>query len=112
MREFLIELQACDRLTNRFRLWRLHAGRDLFGLWHARVSFGRIGCDGRTIRYDFADEAGVSRSVRTCLLRRRRARKQAGAAYRTLQASPSARTLLEELGMDDASSAGRTASDA
>ena len=55
MTDFLIELQAYDRSANRFWSWCLHAGEDLFGLWHARVTCGPIGGDGRTVRYDFAD---------------------------------------------------------
>jgi hypothetical protein len=65
--DFLIELQAYDRSANRFWSWCLHAGEDLFGLWHARVTCGPIGGDGRTVRYDFADEAAMSRFVRSCL---------------------------------------------
>ena len=52
-----VELQACDRAANRFRSWRVEVGKDLFGRWNARVSFGRIGCEGRTRRHDFRTEA-------------------------------------------------------
>jgi hypothetical protein len=51
-----IELQACDGARNRYRRWHLAAGQDLFGRWHARVTFGCIGCEGRTIRHDFVNE--------------------------------------------------------
>ena len=62
-----IELQACDRARNRYRRWHLAACQDLFGRWHARVTFGRIGCEGRTIRHDFVNEEDAAASIRACL---------------------------------------------
>jgi len=38
-----IELQAREQAHNRFRPWAVDAGPNLFGLWNASVTFGRIG---------------------------------------------------------------------
>jgi hypothetical protein len=38
-----IELHASDPPSGRRRAWRVVAGADLFGLWTAHVTFGRIG---------------------------------------------------------------------
>ena len=56
----LIELHACLPQANRHRHWRVETGMDLFGLWTARVTFGRIGRTGRTICYEFASEAELN----------------------------------------------------
>jgi predicted DNA-binding WGR domain protein len=71
-----IELQACDCARNRYRRWHVAAGQDLFGRWHARVTFGRIGCDGRTIRHDFVNEDDAAPFIRACLRRRATAEKR------------------------------------
>ena len=58
-----IEMQACEPALNRYHSWRVVAGgggQDLFGHWNARVTFGRIGCPGRTKRHDLEDEAAAS----------------------------------------------------
>ena len=41
--DIAIELQAVDLAANRMRSWRVEAGPDLFGIWIAKVRFGRIG---------------------------------------------------------------------
>jgi predicted DNA-binding WGR domain protein len=74
-----IELQACDRARNRYRRWHVTAGQDLFGRrWHARVTFGRIGCNGRTIRHDFVSGDDAAAFIRACLRRRATAEKPHG----------------------------------
>jgi len=60
-------LWARDRSRNLYRASRDDAGRDLFGRWNARVTFGRIGCDGRTKRHDFDETAATTAFVRACL---------------------------------------------
>ncbi len=95
-----IELRACDRRRNRYRAWRIDAGRDLFGRWNARVTFGRIGCDGRTQRHDFDTEAATTAFVRACLRRRGTAEKRLSVGYRVIDASPSALPLLRVLGLE------------
>ena len=65
-----IELQASDRARNRYRRWHLAAGQDLFGRWHARVTFGCIGCEGRTIRHEFVNKDDAAAFIRACLRRR------------------------------------------
>jgi predicted DNA-binding WGR domain protein len=95
-----IELRACDRRRNRYRAWRVEADQDLFGRWNARVTFGRIGCDGRTQRHDFDSEAATAAFVRACLRRRGTAEKRLSVGYRVIDASPSALPLLRVLGLD------------
>src|ERR1700685_1372186 len=69
MTEILIELHAHDPARNRRRAWRAVAGADLFGLWIAHISFGRIGAAGRTMRHEFTSEAAAIRFVRRGLHR-------------------------------------------
>jgi predicted DNA-binding WGR domain protein len=95
-----IELRACDRRRNRYRAWRVEAGRDLFGRWNARVTFGRIGCDGRTQRHDFDSEAATTAFVRACLRRRGTAERRLSVRYRVIDASPSALPLLRIFGLE------------
>jgi predicted DNA-binding WGR domain protein len=95
-----IELRACDRRRNRYRAWRVEAGRDLFGRWNALVTFGRIGCDGRTQRHDFDSERATIAFVRACLRRRGTAERRLSVRYRIIDASPSALPLLRVLGLE------------
>lgn len=96
-----IELQACDPARNRYRAWRVDAGRDLFGRWNARVTFGRIGCRGRTQRHDFEDVGDVERFIGQCLRRRATAEKRVLVRYRLIDASPEAVPLLRHAGMEE-----------
>ena len=79
MTEILIELHANDPAQNRRCAWRVVAGADLFGLWIAHVSFGRIGTAGRTIRHEFISEAAAMRFLRRGLPERRRIRHRGSA---------------------------------
>jgi len=81
-----IELQACDRARNSYRRWHVTAGQDLFGRRHARVTFGRIGCDGRTIRHEFVTEDAAATFIRACLRRRATAEKRLSIWYRVVEA--------------------------
>jgi hypothetical protein len=45
---FHIELQARDPERNRWRFYRIEAGRDLFGDWVVKLTYGRIGARGQT----------------------------------------------------------------
>jgi hypothetical protein len=47
--EISIELQAKDPEVNRLRSWHVEAGPDLFGVWIAKVRFGRIGTVGTVL---------------------------------------------------------------
>ena len=94
MTDILIELRADDPARNRRRAWRVVAGADLFGLWVAYVSFGRIGAAGRTMRHEFASEAAAIRFVRRGLHRRSTAVRRLGVPYRPVEASPVADRLL------------------
>lgn len=95
MTEIPIELQACDCGANRCWFWFLDAGQDLFGLRHARVTCGPIGGDGRTIRYDFAEERVMSRFVRACVLRRSCASRLSCAAGNAICGRSARRTWNE-----------------
>ena len=69
MTDVHIELHACDPARNRYRAWRVVASADLFGLWTAHVTFGRIGAAGRTIRHEFSNEAAALGFIRRGLRR-------------------------------------------
>jgi predicted DNA-binding WGR domain protein len=99
MTEILIELHADDPTQNRRRAWRVVAGADLFGLWIAQVSFGRIGTTGRTMRHEFTSEAAAIRFVRRGLHRRATAVRRLGVPYRPVEASPAAGRLLAMTGL-------------
>ena len=96
MEELAILLEACAPRLNRHRFWRVQMGRDLFGLWHARVTFGRIGRSGRTLRYDFHSWEEAEAFVEAGLRRRRGAPKRCGAAYRLIEASGEPDGLADE----------------
>ena len=98
MNDILIELHACDPANNRHRSWRVVAGADLFGLWTAYVSFGRIGAGGRTMRHEFANEATAIGFVRRGLRRRATAVRRLGVPYRPVEASSAADRLLAVTG--------------
>ena len=100
MDDILIELHACDPATNRRRAWRVLAGADLFGVWTAQVTFGRIGAAGRIIGHTFADQAAAVAFVRRGLRRRATAVRRIGVAYRPIEAAPSAGDLLALTGLD------------
>lgn len=96
-----IELHAVAPELNRFRLWRVEADQDLFGHWNARVTFGRIGCLGRTQRHDFDDEAATCAFIRACLRRRGTAEKRLSIRYRVVEASSGAQPLLRFVGLEE-----------
>lgn len=96
MEDLAILLEASEPRLNRHRFWRIRMGRDLFGLWHARVTFGRIGRSGRTLRYDFGSQDEAEAFVRAGLKRRRGARRRCGAAYRLIETSPGRTALTEQ----------------
>jgi predicted DNA-binding WGR domain protein len=96
-----IELHACDPRRNRYRRWRVDADQDLFGHWNARVTFGRIGCGGRTQRHDFDTEAATRSFVRTCLRRRGTVEKRLSIRYRVIDASSSALPPLRPVGLEE-----------
>ena len=94
-----IEMQACEPSANRHRAWRVEAGQDLFGLWTARVTFGRIGCAGRSLSKIFPTEAAAHAFVRSGLRRRQTSVRRFGVPYRLVAASPAATPLLEITGV-------------
>ena len=94
-----IEMRACDPSRNCFRAWRIEAGQDLFGLWTASVSFGRIGRSGRRLSHAFPTETATLAFVRAGLRRRQTSVKRFGVPYRLTEASPAAAPLLELTGV-------------
>ena len=94
-----IELQACERAANRYRSWRVEVGQDLFGMWTVRVTFGRIGCTGRTVSRLFPTEVAARAFVRSGLRRRQTSMRRFGVPYRLVEASPAAINLLELTGI-------------
>ncbi|BAU94036.1 hypothetical protein MPPM_5431 (plasmid) [Methylorubrum populi] len=81
---FSAHLEACDPAQNRWRSYRVEAGRDLFGTWVVAITFGRIGATrGRTVTYIAGDELGAQRLARACLQRRASAPRRIGVPYVT-----------------------------
>jgi predicted DNA-binding WGR domain protein len=74
----MIALEAHAPALNRFRSWTPTGDQDLFGRWQAVVTFGRIGRHGQASRHAFEDEAGLSRFVRSAILRRKSATPRIG----------------------------------
>ena len=79
--EFSIRLEACDPARNIWRSYLVAAGQDLFGNWIVELTYGRIGCKGRTKVVPVDDEEAARRYVRQCLKRRERAPKRIGVGY-------------------------------
>jgi hypothetical protein len=81
MGRFTIRLEARHPARDVWRAYALEAGRDLFGAWVVEVSYGRIGCPGRTLVRVLETEAEARRIVRRCLKRRVGAPRRIGVAY-------------------------------
>jgi hypothetical protein len=100
--EIAILMQGRNSEANRHRSWRVEAGVDLFGTWVARVSFGRIGCAGRTIAHNFISEDEMQAFIRKGVRRRRGAIRRCGVDYKVVDASPAALPLLTIVGFEPA----------
>ena len=59
----LATLEAKNPAKDCFRSYRLEAGTDLFGVWVVKVTCGRIGSRGRTLRYTATEEAAAKALV-------------------------------------------------
>nr|WP_256367057.1 hypothetical protein [Methylosinus sp. C49] len=66
----------------------------MFGAWIVRVSFGRIGCRGRTFAREFGSEDEARAYVGDGLRRRNGAVRRCGVEYRVVDASPAAQPLM------------------
>ncbi len=97
--EISIELEAKDPGANRLRSWYVEAGPDLFGVWIAKVCFGRIGTAGRAVRHHFPTEADAKAFIRAGLRRRQTAKRRIGVPYRLIEASAGAKPLLTLVGL-------------
>jgi len=58
-----VALLACDRRENRYRAWRVDAGRDLFGRSNGGAMFGHVGRGGQTERRRFGSETAATAFV-------------------------------------------------
>lgn len=74
-------LEAKSPERRHFRTYGLDVGVDLLGHWIVDVTFGRIGCQGRCIRYYIASENDARRLIRAILRRRAGATKRIGTGY-------------------------------
>jgi predicted DNA-binding WGR domain protein len=68
-----LTLEAHNPARNHHRRYAVSVGRDLFGHWMVRVSYGRVGQAGQEKRYGGTDEHAMRAVVRKCLSRRRSA---------------------------------------
>jgi predicted DNA-binding WGR domain protein len=82
--EAVLAMEAIDPALNRYRVWRIEAGRDLLGDLVVVVKFGRKGARGRTIIKATADEAAARRLWRRSVARRAGAKRRCGVAYRVV----------------------------
>ena len=81
----VLAMEAIDPALNRFRVWRIEAGRDLLGDFVIVVKFGRKNAPGRTIINATADEAAARRLWRRSVARRASAKRRIGVAYRVVE---------------------------
>jgi predicted DNA-binding WGR domain protein len=79
-----IYLEARDPARNCFRQWQLDAQHDLFGSYLVRITYGRIGAQGRTITRSFSDPREAARYIRTAIARRKSSPRRIGISYRVL----------------------------
>jgi predicted DNA-binding WGR domain protein len=79
-----IHLQAIDPARNIARDYRIEASPDLFGHIIVTLHWGRIGTKGQTKSVSFAAEQAARRFIRSTLLKRKRAKKRIGVAYRNV----------------------------
>lgn len=80
---FHITLEARNPERDCFRAYRIEAGRDLFGVWLVEATFGRIGRQGRTVRFSSADEHTAKVKVQSILKQRSTAVRRIGVPYLT-----------------------------
>lgn len=76
---FAIVLEARAPEAGRWRRYDLRAGRDMLVDWIVETRFGRIGAEGRCLRWFVEGEAEARRLVRQVLQRRRTAPRRIGA---------------------------------
>jgi hypothetical protein len=80
---FHITLEARNPERDCFRSYRIEVGRDLFGVWIVEASYGRIGGQGRTVRYSTPDEHAAKEKVQSILKQRDTAVRRIGVPYLT-----------------------------
>lgn len=97
MNGVILELHARAPEMNRFRSWRIEIDGDLFGLLNARITYGRIGTTGRTLRWDFESDLEAAKFLMLKLRRRASGTKRRGAVYRVVEASEIATPFIGPL---------------
>ncbi len=80
--KFHIKLEAKNPEKGNFRSYTIDAGPDLFGHWEIEVTYGRIGCTGRSVTYSAPDDVAAATIIRQCLQRRSSAPKRIGVPYK------------------------------
>lgn len=91
-----LTLEAHNPERNHHRRYAVSVGRDLFGHWTVRVSFGRVGQAGQEKRYGSPDECAMRAVVRQCLTRRRSAPGRLGCGYEVTDYHASAGVALAD----------------
>lgn len=76
-----VQLVAKDPERNILRHWQIEPILDLFGRWTIRVTFGRIGRNGRSVHKTFGSEAEARRYYCAALRRRATAPRRIGVNY-------------------------------
>lgn len=77
-----LAMEAHNPARNHHRRYTITVGRDLFGHWTVRSSYGRVGQPGQEMRYGSPDEAEMRAVVQQCLARRRSAPERLGCWYK------------------------------
>jgi predicted DNA-binding WGR domain protein len=77
-----IRLEARAPALRCHRAYEIAAGPDLFGIWIAEMTYGRIGTAGRTKIRSFARIEDAASKVDASLRRRATAPRRIGVAYR------------------------------
>ena len=82
-------MQANDPEQNKHRFYRIAYGQDIFDQWIVEITYGQVGCKGRSLitLYDSQKEA-VS-YVKQALKRRQSSPNRIGVAYESVYSSTS-----------------------
>ena len=86
MTSLRIRLEGRSPVHRCFRAYDVAAGVDLFGAWLVEMSYGRIGCSGRTKARSFPMAEEARAQVMACLRKRASAPRRIGVAYRVRSA--------------------------
>jgi predicted DNA-binding WGR domain protein len=82
MNTLRLRLEARAPALRCHRAYEITAGRDLFGVWVAEMTYGRIGAVGRTKTRSFTRVEDAAAAVDASLRRRATLPRRLGVAYR------------------------------